>query len=112
MKSKIILGIAALAMSGLVAAQDTTRTPVIEGDPAVRQSPHEIQRSMLQDMVKIPQRQLPQPIRDVIQSDSYRGTKTFYMHRTKEEYAVEVTAGEVISVHLFDKNGKPINRRE
>ena len=38
MNAKIILTTAALAVSCLAFAQDTTRVPVVEGDPAVRQS--------------------------------------------------------------------------
>lgn len=112
MNAKIILTTAALAISCLAFAQDTTRVPVIEGDPAVRQSSREIEQTMLQDMVRIPQRQVPEEVRKAVQGNDFKGIKTYFKHRNKDEYAVEVTVGEVSSLHFFDKNGKAINQRE
>ena len=112
MNGKIILTIAALAVSCLAFAQDTTRVPVVEGDPAVRQSSREIEQTMLQDMVRIPQRQVPEEVRKAVQGNDFKGIKTYFKHRNKDEYAVEVTVGEVSSLHFFDKNGKGINQRE
>lgn len=112
MNAKIIVTIAVMAASSLAFAQDTTRVPVIEGDPAVRQSSREIEQSMLQDMVRIPQRQVPDEIRKAVQGNDFKGIKTYFKHRNKDEYAVEVTVGEVSSLHFFDKDGRPINQRK
>ena len=114
MNAKILLTIAGLAISCLAfGQQDTTLAPVvIEGDPAVRQSSREIEQTMLQDMVRIPQRQVPEEVRKAVQGNDFKGIKTYFKHRSKDEYVVEVTVGEVSSLHFFDKNGKPINQRE
>ena len=114
MNAKILLTTAGLAISCLAfGQQDTTHAPVvIEGDPAVRQSSREIEQTMLQDMVRIPQRQVPEEVRKAVQGNDFKGIKTYFKHRSKDEYVVEVTVGEVSSLHFFDKNGKPINQRE
>ena len=114
MNAKILLTTAGLAISCLAfGQQDTTRVPVVtEGDPAVRQSSREIEQTMLQDMVRIPQRQVPEEVRKAVQGNDFKGIKTYFKHRSKDEYVVEVTVGEVSSLHFFDKNGKPINQRE
>jgi hypothetical protein len=111
MNAKIILIVAAMAASSLAFAQDTTRLTV-EGDPALQQSPQDLEQSMLQDMVRIPQRQVPEEVRKVVQGNDFKGIKTYFKHRNKDEYAVEVTVGEVSSLHFFDKDGKPINQRK
>jgi hypothetical protein len=111
MNAKIILTIVALSLSCLAFAQDTTRVPVIEGDPAIRQSSREMEQSMLQDMVRVPQRQVPEEVKKAVQGNDFKGIKTYFKHRSKDEYAVEVTVGEVSSLHFFDKSGKPINQR-
>ena len=111
MNANIILTIAIMSLSSLAIAQDTTRLPV-EGDPALRGSPRDLQQSMLQDMVRIPQRQVPDPVRKATQGNDFKGIKTYFKHRDKDEYAVEVTVGEVSSLHFFDKDGKPINQRK
>lgn len=111
MNANIILTIAIMSLSSLAIAQDTTRLPV-EGDPALRGSPRDLQQSMLQDMVRIPQRQVPDPVRKAIVGNDFKGIKTYFKHRDKDEYAVEVTVGEVSSLHFFDKDGKPINQRK
>jgi len=111
MNAKIIAIVAAMAASSLVFAQDTTRLPV-EGDPAFEQSPRDLEQSMLQDMVRIPQRQVPEEVRKAVQGNDFKGIKTYFKHRNKDEYAVEITVGEVSSLHFFDKDGKPINQRK
>lgn len=111
MNAKIILTTAALALSCLAFAQDTTNVPVKEGDPAVDQSSREMEQSMLQDMVRVPQRQVPDEVKKAVQGNDFKGIKTYFKHRSKDEYAVEVTVGEVSSFHFFDENGKPINQR-
>ena len=114
MNARILLITAGLAISCVAfGQQDTTNAPVvIEGDPAVRQSSREIEQTMLQDMVRIPQRQVPEEVRKAVQGNDFKGVKTYFKHRSKDEYAVEVTVGEVSSLHFFDKNGKSINQRE
>jgi hypothetical protein len=111
MNAKIVLTVAAMAAGSLAFAQDTTRLPV-EGDPALQQSPRDLEQSMLQDMVRIPQRQVPEEVRKAVQGNDFKGIKTYFKHRNKDEYAVEVTVGEVSSLHFFDKDGKPINQRK
>jgi hypothetical protein len=108
MNAKIILTVAAMAASCLAFAQDTTNVP-IEGDTAVHQSPNE---SMLQDMVWIPQRQVPEEVMKAVQGNDFKGIKLYFKHKNKDEYAVEVTVGEVSSMHFFDKDGKPLNQRK
>ncbi len=90
----------------LAAAQDTTSAPIREGDPAVRQTPDQLQQSMLKDMVKITSAQLPEGVKEASSGDDFQGSKTYYKHRNKDEYAVEVKNGEVSSFHFFDKEGK------
>ena len=111
MNAKIILTVAAMAASCLAFAQDTTSVPVKEGDPALQQSPSEMEQTMLQDMVRIPQRQVPEEVKKAVQGNDFKGIKTFFKHKNKDEYAVEVTVGEVSSMHFFDKDGKPLNQR-
>jgi len=108
MNAKIILTVAGLGASYLAFAQDTTKVPV-EGDTAVHQSPNE---SMLQDMVWIPQRQVPEEVMKAVQGNDFKGIKSYFKHKNKDEYAVEVTVGEVSSMHFFDKDGKPLNQRK
>jgi hypothetical protein len=112
MNAKIILIVFAMSASCLAFGQDTTSVPVKEGDPALNQSPSQIEQSMLQDMVRIPQRQVPEEVKKAVQGNDFKGIKTFFKHRNKEEYAVEVTVGEVSSMHFFDKDGKPLNQRK
>jgi hypothetical protein len=92
-------------------AQDSTNAPVNQGDPSSRQTSEAVQENMLKDMVKIPVSQLPESVRKVVESDEFKGSKTYYKHKTKDEYCVEVRDGEVSSFHLYDKDGNPINRR-
>lgn len=92
-------------------AQDTTATVVKQGDPVIQQTPEEMQRSMLQGMVKITSKQLPEGIKEALNSSDLKGEKTYYKHKEKDEYAVEVRNGEISSVHLFDKLGRPLNRQ-
>jgi hypothetical protein len=112
MNAKIILTVLAMAACCLAFAQDTTSVPINEGDPALQQSPGQLQESMLQDMVRIPQRQVPEEVKKAVQGNDFKGIKTYFKHRNKDEYAVEVTVGEVSSLHFFDKDGKPINQRK
>ena len=96
----------------LVNGQDTTNVPIRQGDPQPRQSPTEIHQNNLKDMVKIDAREVPVALKNVLQSKEYRGDKlTYYKHKERDEYTVEVQAGEVTQFYLFDKNGKPIHQQ-
>lgn len=92
-------------------AQDSTSAPINQGDPAMRQSSQVVQENMLKDMVKIPSAQLPESVKKAVESDEFKGSKTYYKHKTKDEYCVEIRDGEVSSYHLYDKDGNPLNKR-
>lgn len=92
-------------------AQDTTSVPVKQGDPEVRQSPEQLQQAMLQDMVKISSDDLPEKVKGAINSAAFRGSKTYYKHKEKAEYAVEVKDGEISSFHFYNKDGMPRNKQ-
>ncbi|HTE30195.1 MAG TPA: hypothetical protein VK666_07460 [Chryseolinea sp.] len=111
MKSFIICA-AFVSMVIFANAQDSTRTPVIQDDPPVKQSPQDIKRSSLQDMVTISSTKLPEAIKKAVEGAEFKGSKTYYKHKKKDEYAVEVRDGEVSSLHFFDKDGKSINKRD
>ncbi|HTF20991.1 MAG TPA: hypothetical protein VK658_23110 [Chryseolinea sp.] len=112
MKCIIILCAAAVILTvGAACAQDTTSVPVKQGDPEVRQSPEQLQQSMLQDMTKISGDELPEKVKAAVKGAEFRGAKTYYKHKNKEEYAIEVKDGEISSFHFFDKNGQPRNKQ-
>jgi len=112
MKKLLILCVTLLGSITFTYAQlDTAKTPVKQGDPAVRQSSEEIQQDALRDMVKIGANDLPAELKKTLKQADYNGeTKTFYKHKKNEEYAVEIKKGEITSYYLFDKHGKPINK--
>ncbi|MEJ7644200.1 MAG: hypothetical protein WKF87_06375 [Chryseolinea sp.] len=112
MKSIIILSIALVSIIGVAHSQDTTRTPVPQGDPELKQSPDQLNQSMLQDMVKITSAQLPDDVKAAMMGDEFKGSKTYYKHKKRKEYGVEVRDGEVSSFHFFDKDGQPLNKRD
>lgn len=96
----------------LTTAQDTTSVPIRQGDPVLRQSSDEIQRTNLIDMVEISAEEMPARLKTELQKKEYRGEKqTYYKHKQKDEYAVEVQSGEVTYFYLFDKNGKSIHKQ-
>lgn len=96
----------------LANGQDTTSVPIRQGDPQLRQSSSEIQQSNLKDMVKIDVREIPGALKNVLQRNEYKGDrKTYYKHKERDEYVVEVQSGEVTQFYLFDKNGKPIHQQ-
>jgi hypothetical protein len=96
----------------LTCAQDSTRVPIRQGDPTLRQTTDEIRQDNLKDMVEVNAEEIPAELNRVIQKQEYRGEKkTYYKHKEKDEYAVEVHSGEVTYFYLFDKNGKPIYRQ-
>lgn len=92
-------------------AQDTTSVPVRQGDPEVRQSPEQLQESMLKDMTRITGEELPAKVKAAVNSADFRGAKTYYKNSKTEEYAVEVKDGAISSFHFFDKNGQPRNKQ-
>lgn len=91
---------------------DTTEVPVKQGDPEVRQTPEQLQQAMLKDMVQIPSSEAPEKIKAAVSGSDFRGAKTFYKHKSKDEFAVEVKKGEISSFHFFDKNGQPRNKQD
>ncbi len=112
MKALIIFSIALAGIIGHVQGQDTTRTPIPQGDPELKQSPDQLNQSMLKDMVKITSAQLPEELKAALEGDEFKGSKTYYKHKKKKEYGIEVRDGEVSSFHFFDKDGRPLNKRE
>ena len=112
MKTFIVISIAFFASLGVLYAQDTTKTPIPQDDPVMKQSSEELQRNLLKDMVKITSIQLPEGVKKALESNELKGAKVFYKHKAKDEYAVEVREGEVSTFKFFDKDGNPINDRK
>jgi hypothetical protein len=112
MKKLLIVACAVVGMVTASYAQDTTSTPTPQGDPVMRQSSDELQRNLLTDMVKIPSTELPEGVKKAVEGAAFKGAKTFFKHKEKDEYAVEVRSGEVSSFNFFDEEGHPINKRE
>lgn len=97
----------------LTHAQDTTSVPIKQDDPELRQSSQQLQQNNLKDMVKIDVRDVPAELKKALQRQEYKGdSKTYYKHKERDEYGVEIQAGEVTHFYLFDKNGKPVNKQE
>ena len=112
MKSIFICAASIALAVGVAHAQDTTSVPVKQGDPEVRQSPEQLQQMMLQDMTKITAKDLPEKVKVAINSAEFRGSKTYYKHKEKDEYAVEIKDGEISSFHFFNKDGQPRNKQK
>ena len=112
MKTLVISLIVSASVCLIAQAQDSTNAPANQGDPSSRQSSETVQENILKDMVKIPSSQLPESVKKAVESDKFKGSKTYYKHKTKDEYCVEVRDGEVSSFHLYDKDGNPINKRD
>lgn len=112
MKTFIVISFALMVSLGIAYGQDTTKTPIPQDDPVMKQSSEELQRNLLKDMVKITSVQLPEGVKKAMESNELKGSKVFYKHKTKDEYAVEIREGEVSSFKFFDKDGNPINDRE
>ena len=68
-------------------------------------------KAMLKDMTRITGDELPEKVKAAVNSAEFRGAKTYYKHKKKEEYAVEVRDGEISSFHFFDRNGQPRNKQ-
>ena len=109
---KHLILVACLALSAAAYAQEDTATVVVkQGDPDIRQTPEQMQQSNLRDMKKITTAQLPDPVKAAVNNAHYRGATTYYKHKDKDEYVVEVKAGEVSSFYFYDKNGQPKNKQ-
>jgi hypothetical protein len=111
MKALIIYAVCIVLTATAAHAQDTTSVPVKQGDPEVRQSPEQLQQANLEDMIRITGDELPDKVKAAVNGAEFRGAKTYYKHKQKDEYAVEVKDGEVSSFHFFDKNGQPRNKQ-
>lgn len=107
--ARLFLAAIAIMFGSASFGQDTTATVVKQGDPVIQQSPEEMQRSMLQDMVKITSKQIPEGVKEAVSSSDFKGQKTYFKHKKKDEYAVEVKEGEISSIYFFDKMGKELN---
>lgn len=112
----ILVGVLCTLLSAAYAQEssdlDTAKNPVRQGDPAVRQSPDEIQDVGLRDMVKITEKEIPESMENALKGSNYTGeSKTFYRSESGDEYAVEIKDGNITQVYRFDKQGKPINDR-
>jgi len=109
---KTLMFAACIILSASAFAQtDTTSFVVKQGDPAVQATPDDIQQMNLKDMTKVMINDMPEDVKSAIGNARYKGTQTYYKHKNKDEYAVEVKEGEVTSYHFYDKNGKPLNQR-
>lgn len=92
---------------------DTAQNPVRQGDPAVRQSPDQIQDNGLRDMKKISESEIPESMQNALKGSDYKGeSKTFYKSKDGDAYAVEIKDGNITQVYRFDKQGKPINDKD
>lgn len=90
---------------------DTTSNPVNQGDPAVRQSPEQIQENDRRDMVKISEDEIPASMQNALKGSDYKGkSKTFYRSKSGDSYLVEIQDGNITQSYRFDKQGKPINK--
>jgi hypothetical protein len=114
-KLKLIFAGAFCLMLSVAFAQessdlDTAKNPVRQGDPAVRQSPEQIQENELRDMVKISESEIPESMLNALKGEDYKGeSKTFYRSKNGEDYAVEIKDGNITQTYRFNKQGKPIN---
>lgn len=92
---------------------DTTQHPIRQGDPAIRQSPEQIQENSLRDMVKISEDEIPSAMVNALKGDDYKGeSKTFYRSKDGDSYLVEIRDGNTTHSYRFDKQGKPINDKD
>lgn len=110
MKGLSVFAFAMLLTGMATFAQDTTSVVMKQGDP-VPLSPEKTQEVMLKDMVRIGSEQVPESVRRAISDAAFRGDKTFYKHKEKDEYAVEIKEGEVTKFHFFDKDGRPLSNQ-
>ena len=116
-KTKIILAGALCILASAGFAQqpelDTAQNPVRQGDPTVTQTPEQVQDNSLRDMVKISDSEIPESLQNALKGSDYKGeSKTFYKSKSGDEYAVEIKDGNITQIYRFDKQGKPINKRD
>ena len=92
---------------------DTAKNPVRQGDPAVRQTPEQIQENTLRDMVEISESEIPESMQNALKGEHYKGeSKTFYKSKDGDEYAVEIKDGNITQTYRFNKQGSPINDKQ
>lgn len=92
---------------------DTVQNPVRQGDPAVRQSPEQIQENTLRDMEEISESEIPKNMQNALKGEDYAGeSKTFYKSKDGKSYAVEIKDGNITQTYRFNKQGKPINEKD
>ena len=92
---------------------DTAQHPIRQGDPAIKQSPEQIQENSLRDMVKISEDEIPSNMVNALKGSDYKGeSKTFYRSKNGDSYLVEIQDGNTTHTYRFDKQGKPINDKE
>lgn len=116
-KVKLIIACAFCLMLSAGYAQestlDTAKNPVRQGDPAVRQTPGQIQENDLRDMTEISESEIPPSMQNALKGEDYKGeSKTFYKSKDGESYAVEIKDGNITQTYRFNKQGKPVNQRE
>ena len=114
MKKIVLMGALCLLLSGAYAQEtsdrDTAQNPVRQGDPAIRQTPDEVQDNGLRDMVKISESEIPASMQNALKGADYKGeSKTFYKSKDGNSYAVEIKDGNITQTYRFDKQGKPVN---
>lgn len=92
---------------------DTAQNPIRQGDPAVRQSPEQVQDNSLRDMVKISEDEIPDSMQNALKGSDYKGeSKTFYRSKKGDAYVVEIKDGNITHTYRFDQKGKPINEKD
>ena len=116
---KLMLTCAGMLLIGLAAVnaqvtQDTSRTPVREGDPAISQPQQQDQTQTQEqtnyqrDMTVIKSDDVPASLRSTLQGSEYRGWENGKIYRSKTDNSYTVLIGEGTSqkTYKFDKNGK------
>jgi hypothetical protein len=88
---------------------DTIPDPVKQGDPAIRQLPAET--GYLKDMKRIMPEELPQPVRQTLQSSAQYSNwekAMIYQSKRNEEYLIQFPEAGKTTSYRFDKEGRPI----
>jgi hypothetical protein len=117
---KLMLTCAGMLLIGLAAVnaqvtQDTTRTPVQQGDPAVSQPPAQDQTqgqaNYQRDLEQVKSSDVPASLRSTLQGSEYRGWEDGMIYRNKSDnsYQVEIGEGTSKKTYRFDRNGKRVN---
>jgi hypothetical protein len=117
---KLMLTCAGMLLIGLAAVnaqvtQDTSRTPVREGDPAINQPQQQEQTqeqtNYQRDMTVIKSDEVPASLRSTLQGSEYRGWEQgkIYRSKTDNSYTLLIGEGTTQKTFKFDKNGKRMN---